>query len=256
MEHLSNTNIDTIVFETHYLTVSKEILDKIKKALVDKDVAIELGLESSNKTILEQCLNKPIDLNVFLQKVDLIHLYKMSVTANVFLGAPFLTIKEQIEDSLQTIIWAFENGIDNVVIFPANIRKNTLIEFLYNNNHFQKLSYWSLFEVVRLIPQNYQTKVFLSWFGDWSDDKIVCSSSDKYDKPLIDLFSRYLNLNDDLKRKECLNAFLNNAEMFKNHANFIKQMTAQEHLNDIKDLQIRIDEEHTWISKNIKNIEG
>lgn len=256
LEHLKNVNIDIIVFETHYLTVNKEILEKIKKTLIGKDVAIELGLESSNKTTLEQCLNKSIDLSVFLQRVNLIHLHKMSVTANVFLGAPFLTIKEQIEDTLQTIIWAFENGVDNVVIFPANIRKNTLIEFLYNNNRFQQLSYWSLFEVLRLIPQNYQTKVFLSWFGDWNDEKIIVGSAHKYDNALIELFSGYLNLNDNLKRNKCLNSFLDNSEIAINYADFIKQMAVEDRLNCEKDLQVRIREQHTWISKNIRNIEG
>ena len=256
LEHLNTINIDIIVFETHYLTVNKEILEKIKKTLIGKDVAIELGLESSNKTTLEQCLNKSIDLSVFLQKVNLIHLYKMSVTANVFLGAPFLTIKEQIEDTLKTIIWAFENSVDNVVIFPANIRKNTLIEFLYNNNRFQQLSYWSLFEVLRHIPQSYQTKVFLSWFGDWNDEKIVIGSAHKYDNALIELFSRYLNLNDNLRRNKCLNSFLDNAEIAINYADFIKQMTEEDLLNCEKGLQIRIREQHMWISKNIRNIEG
>lgn len=255
LENLNKINIDTIVFETHYLTVREETLERIRKTLVGKDVAIELGLESSNKIILEQCLNKPIDLCMFLQKVELIHLYKMSITANVFLGAPFLTMKEQIEDTLQTVIWAFENGIDNVVIFPVNIRKDTLIEFLYKNNRFQKLSYWSLFEVIRNIPLNYQTKVYISWFGDWSDEKIVEGLIDKYDEPLIDLFNRYLNLDDNSKRKECLNSFFNNAEVFKYYTNFIQKLTEQEHLNKEKDLQIRISDEHAWISKNIKNVE-
>lgn len=256
LEHLKNINIDIIVFETHYLTVNKEILEKIKKTLIGKDVAIELGLESSNKMTLEQCLNKSIDLSAFLQKINLIHLYKMSVTANIFLGAPFLTIKEQIKDTVQTIIWAFENGVDNVVIFPANIRKNTLLEFLYNNNRFQQLSYWSLFEVLRLIPQKYQAKIFLSWFGDWSDEKIIVDSTQKYDNVLIELFSEYLNLNNNLERDKCLNSFLDNSEVAMYYADFIKEMEADYLLNYGKDLQVRIREQHTWISKNIRNIEG
>lgn len=255
LEHLNSINISIVIFETHYLTVNEERLTNIRKKLIDKEIAIEMGLESSNKLVLEKCLNKRIDLDLFLQKVALIHDCQMSATANVFLGAPFLSIEEQIEDSLKTINWALKNEIDNVVIFPVNIRKGTLLEFLHSNNRFHRLSYWALYEVVRRIPIDYQSRVYLSWFGDWDDEKIVVNSMSKYDNLLIELFMYYLSLRTGSERLDCLNSFLNDSEVYDDYVKFIRHM-AEQSLNIKTNMQDRIEEEHIWICKNMNKCGG
>jgi hypothetical protein len=46
----------------------------------------------------------------------------MGVVLNVFLGAPYLNLREQIDDAKKAIEWAVAHGSDRVVVFPA---KNT-----------------------------------------------------------------------------------------------------------------------------------
>ena len=70
LEQLSKINTKVIVFETHYLTINASILELIKQKLVDKEIVIELGLESSNKEIREKCLNKYIDNEEFVKKLS------------------------------------------------------------------------------------------------------------------------------------------------------------------------------------------
>ena len=67
---MSKTNTKIIIFETHYLTINASILELIKQKLVDKEIVIELGLESSNKEIREKCLNKYIDNEEFVKKLS------------------------------------------------------------------------------------------------------------------------------------------------------------------------------------------
>ena len=61
LDELSRININVIIFETHYLTINDSILSLIKQKLYNKEVVIELGLESSNKEIREKCLIKYIN---------------------------------------------------------------------------------------------------------------------------------------------------------------------------------------------------
>lgn len=248
LDNLSKISIDIVIFETHYLTLTDDKLQSIQKKLHNKDIVIEVGLESSNYLVQQKCLNKYVDLDKLVLKIDLIHSYGMSVTTNIFLGAPFLTCKEQIDDSLRTVQWAFDNKADNVVIFPANIRKNTLIEYLYKNGHYEKVSGWSLFELIRNVPLAYQNKIFLSWYGDWEDENIVDKSRDHNDYLLINLFNNYLNSNDKENRVKLLEDFLKNENILTIYKDFVKKI----HVLPQYDMEARIEKAHEWILKNIK----
>lgn len=248
LKSLNEIDIKTVIFETHYSTVSNEKLREIRSILSDKEIVIELGLESSNQFVLNESLNKQIDLIEFKRIITTIHKFNnMYVSANVFLGAPFLTPLEQIEDSLQTIIWAVKNGVDNVVVFPANIRKNTLIEYLYRHGRYDELSNWSLFELLLRIPVEYQSKVYLSWFGDWDDEKIINNSNAASEQLFGDLFDKYLCTANGLKRKELLGNFLNDVTLKKLYIEFHKKVL-QKH--DI-DLKTRLAHEHHWINQKL-----
>lgn len=107
LDLLADIEIKTIIFETHYLTINVSILKLIQQKLPNKSIAIELGLESSNKQIREKCLNKYIDEKGFMEKVKLIKSFGFTVEANVIFGAPFLTREQQKRDTIESIVWAF-----------------------------------------------------------------------------------------------------------------------------------------------------
>ena len=245
---LKNLDMHTIIFETHYSTVSKDKLNLICDILDEKEIVIELGLESTNELILSECLNKPIDLKEFKKAVDLIHSYsQLCVSANVFLGAPFLTSEEQIIDSLQSVVWAFNNGVDNVVIFPSNIRENTLIDFLYANGHYNKISDWHLFELLYRIPVKYQSKIYLSWFGDWQDKKIKNASTIQKDNKFKKLFNEYLLVEKSNDRKKMLDQFLEDCSTNKDYKEFLDNILVKSTDNLID----RLSAEHIWIKENL-----
>lgn len=47
LDEIAKTDINVIVFETHYSTINENILQLIKQKLKHKEIEIELGLESS-----------------------------------------------------------------------------------------------------------------------------------------------------------------------------------------------------------------
>ena len=57
--------IPTVILETHYVTVTDQVLTQISELLSDREVVIELGLESAEPQVLDRSLGKYIrfDLN-------------------------------------------------------------------------------------------------------------------------------------------------------------------------------------------------
>lgn len=168
--YLNQTDITTVILETHYTTISEKICMWLKEQLPKKDIVIEVGLESVDYYVQDKCLNKIIDLTVLQEKIKLLHDHHMSITANVFLGAPFLNKKAQIEDAKNTVRWAIENNVDSIVIFPANIRKNTLLDLLYTNQLYSRIRQWDVFEVLECVPVEYLNRMYLAWYGDWVEE--------------------------------------------------------------------------------------
>lgn len=166
---LNEMPLEITIFETHYTMINDEICRWLRRHLPDKDIVIEVGLESTDLVVQEKCLNKKIDLTILESKIKLVHKYGMCITANVFLGAPFLSASEQIEDTEKTIQWAVEHGVDSVVLFPANIRENTLLDTLYKEAKYSRIHHWAVFEVLIRIPWSYLNRIYLAWYGDWID---------------------------------------------------------------------------------------
>lgn len=166
LEELSKINTKVIVFETHYLTINASILEIIKQKSGDKKIVIELGLESSNKEVREKCLNKYIDNEEFVKRVNLIKSFGFGAEANIIFGAPFLTTQEQMRDTIQSIQWCFENSIEMVNLFPINIKPYTLLYKLYEGGQYSPVSHSDFIEVLKGVPKEYIDKLYLCWYGN------------------------------------------------------------------------------------------
>lgn len=166
LDELSKISAKVIIFETHYLTINTSILEIIKQKLKDKEVVIELGLESSNSEIRENCLNKYIDNEEFVKRIDLIKSFGFGAEANVIFGTPFLTTEEQTRDTIQSIEWCFENNIDKVNLFPINIKPYTLLHKLYEDGKYSPVSHSNFIGVLKRVPREYIDKLYLCWYGN------------------------------------------------------------------------------------------
>lgn len=248
LNSLNSIDIKVIIFETHYTTVTNEILDKIADRLIDKDIVIEMGLESADMFVREQCLNKSIDLNIFAEKTKLIHDYKMSASANIFLGAPFLSAEEQIIDTLNTIQWSVDNGIDSIVVFPANIRDNTVLAYLYKRGRYFPISKWAIAELLNRIPDKVHKKIYISWFGDWDDERILIKpeACDICNSRLDEFFVTYLSTRSENKRKTLVQELIRDSNMCGCYSKFLNS------LNSSKLKYDNVKEQQEWLARELK----
>ena len=189
---LKETNFDRIIFETHCNTITIEKLEIIKKELGDRTISFEMGLESANEKIREENLLKKIDNKRFIETIKLIHSFGMNVIVNLLVGIPFLSLSEQLNDCLSSIDWCFINGVDEVDLFPINVKPYTLLKDLYDKNQYKLISHWLLIEVLNRTAIDNISKIFLAWYGNRELE---------YENGEISLFPKScLNCHNDLRK--------------------------------------------------------
>lgn len=205
LDELSNIKIDVIIFETHYLTINNSLLRLIKQKLYNKYIIIELGLESSNKEIREKCLNKYIDNAKFIDKVNLIKSYGFGVEANVIFGVPFLTTKEQKEDTINSVNWCFKNSIDGVNLFPINIKPYTLLYKLYEQGRYFPISHRDFVEVLNRVHKEYIDKIYLCWYGNreiiYDKNKTIFPKCKDSEYQILMNFYKKFNMNKNAEKR-------------------------------------------------------
>jgi len=192
---VNNCNINLFMIETRIDTINQLKLQKIRATIPNKKLIIEIGLESSNNWVLKYLINKKLKIDTFKSKIDLIKSNNIGIYTNISLGNAFLTEKEAIKDTIESIRFAFNSDIDKVVIFPIHIKPNTFIEWLHQNNFYQTISLWSLIEVLNSVEKELLQKIEIAWYKSYyEDDSKMLSSPTTCPKcrdKVIDLLDEY-----------------------------------------------------------------
>lgn len=126
-----------------YLSKSK-LLEYITETAVDFEVCF--GIESANNRIRNVCLNKGVDINSFyLLCQDIMGLCKIKVY--LLIKPPFISENEAIQDVVSSVNDLVNHGITAISYTPIAIQKNTLLEFLLQENLYRPVWIWSLIEI-------------------------------------------------------------------------------------------------------------
>ena len=200
MEIVAQTKVYRVQFETHYKTVTEKKLNKILQILKGHKLAFEFGLESTNMETLS-IYNKDINVEEFFKLVQHCRELGIEASLNVLVGAPLLTIQEQVQDVLDTIEAIFQNcpKSTDIVLFPINIKDYTLLKHMYNQGRYSIISHWEFVDVLTQIPRSALDRVYISWWGNrvnefHGKDAIIhpqaCESC--YDK-LMQFYNSFVN---------------------------------------------------------------
>lgn len=147
------SGINHVIFEARPEHLSQENLRVMRRLIPNKGIEIGIGLESSNEYVRQICLNKGFHARDFLKAVELLRIYGVNSLAYVSLKPPFLSERFAIDDSVRTIKWAFNHGINVVSLEPVSVQKFTLIHLLYKMNIYRPPWIWSVFTVVSQVGQ-------------------------------------------------------------------------------------------------------
>lgn len=165
INELKNCSVSEIGIETHFNTVSEDKLSLIQQALPNKNIYIEMGLETVNQQCLSTLIMKSIDLDKLDITINLIKKHGFAVVLNVLLGMPFMSPAEQLKDAEKTMLWVLERDC-RAVIFPINIKPFTLLYYMYSSEFYQPVSHWLLIILLKSLPANSLDKITVAYYGN------------------------------------------------------------------------------------------
>ena len=167
LRFVSNKNIPVITMETHYKTITERKIQDIRRILgQNQEIHFELGLESANEDV-RSIYNKDINLAEYLEVARLCERYEIGLQINVLLGAPFLTREEQIQDCIDTLKFICEEMPKgtHAVLFPINIKNNTMLKHWQDIGVYDQISSWEFVELLHRIPEEYLDRFTIAWWG-------------------------------------------------------------------------------------------
>ena len=168
LRYVAHKGIPIIMMETHYMTITEQKLKDIRRILgPEQEIHFELGLESVNQRVLG-FYNKDIDLEKYLETARLCEKYGITLQINVLLGAPFFNREEQIQDCLNTLDFIYNKMPQGTlaVLFPINIKKDTMLEYWQKKGLYKQISSWEFVELLHRIPEEYLGKFAIAWWGE------------------------------------------------------------------------------------------
>ena len=212
LHFVAHKDIPNIVIETHYKTVTEAKIRKIREILGEEQgISFELGFESAAEDV-RAIYNKDIDLGEYLKIVKLCEKYGITLQINVLLGAPFLTREEQIRDCLDSLNFIFSSMPKETmaVLFPINIKENTMIKHWQDIGVYEQISSWEFVELLYRIPEGYLDRIAIAWWGNRKNTYSPESSIQyprtckKCKSRLVEFYTEFQETFDIGKRKEML----------------------------------------------------
>jgi radical SAM enzyme (TIGR01210 family) len=163
MRVIAQTKIKHVILESHLAYTDIGKLQDIMDVLGNKRLMLEYGQESTSAYVLKYCLNKPSMLTNYsiAKMLQNIGIY---VIANVVLGAPFLTVRQRVQDAVDSIRELLLAGIDSVVLFPVNIKPYTLVMHLFDNGYYKRVNAAEIVMVLLNFNADELARIDLAWF--------------------------------------------------------------------------------------------
>ncbi len=251
LKEVKHSKFKIIIFETFYKTITQEKIDLIKKYINDKLIYFEIGIESFNDRYRRYCLNKEIDNKELFEVVKLVKRNDCFITGNLLIGIPFLTTKEQLDDAIESINIAFENNIDEVTLFPINIKKYTLLYELYEKNIYKPISLWMLIEILNNVKTEYLDKITFAWFGNrdmvYSNNTTVFPKACKKCKNILNEYFENASKYNAIENKQKILEIKNKS----NNCDCRNQFLEELNYNENKLFQDRIEKIYKYLEKII-----
>lgn len=213
LQRIYNKGCHTYSLETRSETISEANVSAIRRSLGDREVLTYMGLETASQWVSMYSLNKGLDIKSFTRSTATLDSYGIHTIANVLLGAPFLSQRMAIEDTLNTIDWALTHkGVKRCCLFPVNIKKNTVIDWLFQKRHYSPPSLWSLVDVLlRLGPEVASNKIEIAWYTSYGSGYVIhppdtCPKCRDQVISLLDVFVETCNFSiiEELAEMACL----------------------------------------------------
>lgn len=170
--------INVIQVESRPEYINRDLLIKyIDATKINFEVCF--GVESASDVVRNTCLHKGISLQEVEFAIrnirDLCH-----IKIYLLIKPPFLTESESISDILESVDYFMNIDVDYISCIPIAVQKNTLLEFMLQENIYRPIWLWSIVEINTRLKKKY---------GELLGTKIKITSFDYYPTPLATVFN-------------------------------------------------------------------
>jgi radical SAM enzyme (TIGR01210 family) len=140
--------VNQVVLESRPEYVTDESTATLREILDDRDIEIGIGLESIDDGVRYLCINKGFSLAEFEDALKTGAVHDIGTRAYVLIKPPFLTERDALLDSTQTIIDAAKMGAKTVSVNPVNVQKYTLVERMWSRGAYRPPWLWTVIEAL------------------------------------------------------------------------------------------------------------
>jgi hypothetical protein len=144
--------------------ITREVLEEAV-ALLEPELEVGIGLETTSDYIREVCINKGFSLAEFARALKECRSAGVKVKAYLLIKPPFLTEAEAIEDAVRSALKAARMGVSRLSFNPLNVQRGTLVEELFKSKEYRPPWLWSVLEVVRRVKAKVDIPVVCSPSG-------------------------------------------------------------------------------------------
>lgn len=186
----SRPAVRQLMVESYPSFIAEKTLCEAKEILGSTDLMVGIGFESQDDNVRNNLLKKGIDKNLFEKKVKMMQKLGVQVFVYAFLKAPSLTEKESLEETLKTIQYLHNLGVDEIALSCAFVPPGTDLEEKYNAGEFRPPWLWTIIEIVKIAQKN-NWPLSLGGFEDYPPPIAIPNNCSKCDNDMYDLLDHY-----------------------------------------------------------------
>lgn len=203
LQWLNEQAVENIILETHMSTLSEYTVQRVRKILPHKRLFFEIGQESIDRDVQFYSLNKPLSEKGRSVIIDRLHRYGAGCIINVVLGAPFLNEEEQVWDAIESINQLLQENTDYIMLFPVNIKPNTLVYILYKMGLYDIVDSNMIAKVLDALPEKFLPKVDVAWYGEHQESGVISPYiPNVYKREFLAILSAYNSSESAIERKQ------------------------------------------------------
>lgn len=199
---LDHQAVEDVILETHMATLSENMVQRVRKMIPGKNLFFEIGQESTDKDVLFYSLNKPMSERGRKIILDRIRSYGAKSIVNVILGAPFLNREEQIRDTVESVNNLLQEGADYIMLFPVNIKPNTLTYLLYKEGMYAPVDGNMILQVLDTLLEELLPRVGVAWYGEHREPGVIPPCVPEIDRMSFNEMLASYNESESMKERK------------------------------------------------------
>lgn len=150
-KEIAQSQCEGLMVESLPQFVTHETIKEAKSHLGNKRLIVGIGLQSADDTVRSLCINTTCTKAQFERASKLLRGNDYTPKTYLMIKPPFLTEREAVEETINSIRYVSEVGYEDVSICPTRIAPHTVVAELAKRGMFEPPSLWTIIEILKRV---------------------------------------------------------------------------------------------------------